>query len=187
MNVKRFIGRNSREAMQKVRQAFGDNAVVLSTKPCTEGIEILAMPPESVEAIERFGVAATNTPAPQPPAYASASRAPAQPAGSSLRARAAEQVSAQGVSQAQASGPADADTPVQDDVGTLAMSTLSFQDYVRERMLKKRQAEIRAQAMQPVPATPEAIEQRLAQREQNDLPTYPELIGQSAPRVERRA
>ena len=73
MNVKRFIGRNSREAMQKVRQAFGDNAVVLSTKPCSEGIEVLAMPPESVEAIERFGEAAVNQPvARQPSAAASA-------------------------------------------------------------------------------------------------------------------
>jgi flagellar biosynthesis protein FlhF len=38
-----------------------------------------------------------------------------------------------------------AQAQVQDDIGTLAMSTLSFQDYVRERMLKKRQAELRAQ------------------------------------------
>ena len=44
MNVKRFIGRNSREAMQKVKAAFGDDAVVLSTKPAPEGgIEVLAM------------------------------------------------------------------------------------------------------------------------------------------------
>src|SRR3989344_4489039 len=44
MNVKRFIGRNSREAMQKVKAAFGDEAIVLSTKPAAEGgIEILAM------------------------------------------------------------------------------------------------------------------------------------------------
>ncbi len=37
-------------------------------------------------------------------------------------------------------------TPVDHDVEQLAMSTLSFQDYVRERMLKKRDAERRAQA-----------------------------------------
>jgi len=34
---------------------------------------------------------------------------------------------------------------VEQDVQTLAMSTLSFQDYVRERMLKRRQAEINGQ------------------------------------------
>jgi flagellar biosynthesis protein FlhF len=166
MNVKRFVGRNSREAMQKVRQAFGDNAVVLSTKPCSAGIEVLAMPPESVEAIERFGEAALSSSAPVAAPVTQAAPQPRPTAASSLRSRAAEQ----------AAPPADA--PVQDDVGTLAMSTLSFQDYVRERMLKKRQAELRAQAMQPVPASPEAIERRLAQRDVRDaaLPTYPDLI-----------
>jgi flagellar biosynthesis protein FlhF len=63
MNVKRFTGRNSREAMQKVRGAFGDNAVVLSTQPCSEGVEILAMAPESVAQIERFQDGAPATPA----------------------------------------------------------------------------------------------------------------------------
>jgi flagellar biosynthesis protein FlhF len=154
MNVKRFIGRNSREAMQKVRLAFGDNAVVLSTKPCTEGIEILAMPPESVEQIERIGASAAATAAPAAPT-APAPRAP-------LRERAASQPSRTAAGAAPA---ASADSPVQDDVGTLAMSTLSFQDYVRERMLKKRQAELRAQAERPVPVSPEAIEQRLSQRQ----------------------
>jgi flagellar biosynthesis protein FlhF len=174
MNVKRFIGRNSREAMQKVRQAFGDNAVVLSTKPCSEGIEVLAMPPESVEAIERFGEAAVNqraVPAPQPVA---APPARPQPAASNLRSRAAEQMSA----------PA-ADAAVQDDVGTLAMSTLSFQDYVRERMLKKRQAEIRAQAMQPVPVSAQAIERRLAQREMpNEALLLSRSVASSVPPLE---
>ncbi|MFM2058375.1 MAG: hypothetical protein RLY71_2760 [Pseudomonadota bacterium] len=141
MNVKRFIGRNSRDAMQKVRLAFGDNAVVLSTKPCSEGVEILAMAPESVSSIERFddGVQAP-APAPrQAPRASVASPAPAR----------------QPLAQPAAS--------VQADVGTLAMSTLSFQDYVRERMLKKRQAELREQAAEPI--LPQAIEQRLAQRD----------------------
>jgi flagellar biosynthesis protein FlhF len=104
MNVKRFFGRNSREAMQKVRQTFGDNAVILSTKPSSDGVEVVAMPAESIDALERH----------DPPVKDVASAPVAAPA----------------------------DTPVQDDVGTLAMSTLSFQDYVRERMLKKRKAEL---------------------------------------------
>ena len=45
MNVQRFTGRTSRDAMTKMRQALGDDAVVLSTKPCPEGIEMLAMAP----------------------------------------------------------------------------------------------------------------------------------------------
>ena len=43
MNVKRFTARTSRDALTLVRQAFGDDAVVLSTKPCAEGVEVLAM------------------------------------------------------------------------------------------------------------------------------------------------
>jgi flagellar biosynthesis protein FlhF len=147
MNVKRFTGKNSREAMQKVRLAFGDNAVVLSTKPANGGVEVLAMAPESVAAIERFNTAH----APLAPAAA----APEAPL-SALR------------QQAQ---PSTAETPVQNDVKTLAMSTLSFQDYVRERMLKKRDAELRAQAQQaPLSA---AVEQRLAAREVPAAPAAP--------------
>ena len=33
MNVKRFTARNSREALRLVREALGDDAIVLSTKP----------------------------------------------------------------------------------------------------------------------------------------------------------
>ncbi|MFD2451021.1 hypothetical protein [Ideonella paludis] len=37
MNVKRFTARTSREAFALVRQAFGEDAVVLSTRPAAEG------------------------------------------------------------------------------------------------------------------------------------------------------
>jgi flagellar biosynthesis protein FlhF len=146
MNVKRFTGRNSREAMQKVRLAYGDNAVVLSTKPCAEGVEILAMPPESVAAIERFqDNRAQQRAAGQAPAPRRAAAPVAEPA---------------------VPAESNAVDQVQADIGALAMSTLSFQDYVRERMLKKRQTDIRAQAQaSPVPVSSEAIEQRLIQRE----------------------
>ena len=132
MNVKRFFGRNSREAMQKVRQTFGDNAVILSTKPSSDGVEVVAMPSESIDALERHDAspAAAPPPAPQP--------APQKPAPRSLAAPPAARAAPVPVPAA----PEPATTPVQDDVGTLAMSTLSFQDYVRERMLKKRKAEL---------------------------------------------
>ena len=53
MNVKRFTGRNSREAMQNVKAALGDEAIVLSTKPAAEGgIEILAMGADGIAAVE---------------------------------------------------------------------------------------------------------------------------------------
>ncbi|PPE68455.1 flagellar biosynthesis protein FlhF, partial [Caldimonas thermodepolymerans] len=131
MNVKRFVARTSREALVQVRQAFGEDAVILSTRPCKEGVEVLAMEPESVAAIEKFA----SAPAP----------APARPA-----------------------KPAPKASPVEQDVERLAMSTLSFQDYVRERMLKRRQAALQAAAAANAPApapAPAAAPQQPAWRQ----------------------
>lgn len=44
MNVKRFVGKNVREAMAQVRAAYGDEAVLLSNRAIPGGVEILAMP-----------------------------------------------------------------------------------------------------------------------------------------------
>src|SRR6478736_8891468 len=84
MNVKRFAARTSREALALVRQAFGVDAVVLSTKPCAEGIEVLAMAPDSVASIERVAAEAAPAAAPAPRRAAAptpaAQMAPAAPA-----------------------------------------------------------------------------------------------------------
>jgi flagellar biosynthesis protein FlhF len=58
MNFKRFTARTSRDALALVRQAFGDDAVVMSTRPCAEGVEVLAMAPESVLQLERVSASA---------------------------------------------------------------------------------------------------------------------------------
>src|SRR3954464_4544164 len=50
MNVRRFTGRNAREAMAQVRAAWGESAVVLSNRPVPGGVEILAMPGADVPA-----------------------------------------------------------------------------------------------------------------------------------------
>ena len=71
MNVKRFSARSSREALGLVRQAFGEDAVVLSTRPCADGVEVLAMAPEGVQQIERVSAesaAAQAAPAAPTPA-----------------------------------------------------------------------------------------------------------------------
>ncbi len=136
MNVKRFTARTSREALALVKQAFGDDAVVMSTRPCAEGVEVLAMAPESVLQLERVAQdaaprAAAPTPAPrraEPRAEPVAAEASAEPA---------------------------IDPVVHDDVQRLKMSTLSFQDYVRQRMLKRREAQIAADtAVEPPRASP---------------------------------
>ena len=113
MNVKRFTARTSRDALALVRQAFGDDAVVVSTRPCPEGVEVLAMAPESVQQLERVSA----------PAQRLATR-PADPAPAAARAPSPASALA-------------AMTGVEQDVEQLAMSTLSFQDYVRQRMLRR--------------------------------------------------
>ncbi|WP_374675169.1 flagellar biosynthesis protein FlhF [Ideonella sp.] len=126
--MKRFTARTSREAFALVRQAFGDDAVVLSTKPAPEGVEVLAMAPDAMAHIEQV---ATDAPR----------AAAAAPAGRTGRESLSARV------ERQNSQPAPAGTrrapvaeEVHQDVEQMAMSTLSFQDYVRERMLKRRQA-----------------------------------------------
>ena len=134
MNVKRFAARTSREALALVRQAFGVDAVVLSTKPCAEGIEVLAMAPDSVAGLERLTASRGSRAAPRAPdsQRAAAAAAPAAAQNAALAGAQRELATRMGVPQ----------NEVEADADQLAMSTLSFQDYVRDRMLKRRHAEL---------------------------------------------
>jgi flagellar biosynthesis protein FlhF len=122
MNMKRFTGRTSREALALVRQTFGKDAVVMSTRACPEGVEVLAMAPESLQQLETFSAAA------------------------------AADTTKRGLLHDGAT--ARTDGPVEQDVERLAMSTLSFQDYVRERMLKRRRSELARQGDAGAAANP---------------------------------
>lgn len=154
MNVKRFTGRNSREAMQKVKAAFGDDAVVLSTKPAAEGgIEILAMAGDSVPAMDSYALEKDEP----------AQEARPEPVSLPTKKPAAKQAK---------ETMANLASTVQDDVKQLAMSTLSFQDYVRERMLKRRQAAMQART-EPAMAMPP--ETQLTQRFAAPKPVRPEV------------
>jgi len=141
MNLKRFTARTSREAMALVKAAFGEDAVVMSTKPCAEGVEMLAMAPESVHQLERVGAAAEA--APRQPQNLAKPRA-ATPA-------AAPRAAAQRVEPS-----LDPGSEVAEDIEQLQMSTLSFQDYVRQRMLKRRDAERQAEVAAAAALEPEA-------------------------------
>ena len=43
MNVKKFTAPTSREALRKVREALGPDAVILSNRPVDGAVEILAL------------------------------------------------------------------------------------------------------------------------------------------------
>jgi flagellar biosynthesis protein FlhF len=135
MNVKRFIARSSREALNQVRMAFGADAVVLSNRPCEHGVEVLAMAPGAIAQIQKVADATPQEAAP----------APALPAGV---AQAAPKRAAM-----PAAAAAQHNTPVEQDVQSLAMSTLSFQDYVRERLLRRRRAAMQSDAPETIMPT----------------------------------
>jgi flagellar biosynthesis protein FlhF len=175
MNVKRFTGRTSRDALNLVRQALGDDAVVLSTRPCPDGVEVLAMAPDAMQQIEQAAATAPTMRASASSAASAEPRAPRVPnsvggnAGAALDHRNARQVEhqipvlrqeqapqrkaplAQRAAREQSRFEAAPDHGVEQDVEALGMSTLTFQDYVRERMLKRRQAEIDTGIAPPLP------------------------------------
>ena len=137
MNVKRYTARTSRDALALVRQALGEDAVVLSTQPCVEGVEVLAMSPGGIQKMQQ-----------QSASQGAAAALATLPAGVK---RSAERPPAT---------PSPAETSVANDVEQLAMSTLSFQDYVRERMLKRRATALKAEA----PVAPPAVALRAPAR-----------------------
>ncbi len=156
MNVRKFTARTSREALALVKQAFGPDAVVLSNKNVPEGVEVLAMAPEGMGQIEQIAASAPRTVA-RPAAQPAASQPP-------QRAPFAE--------RAQRQEPSFGAPEVRNDVEQLAMSTLSFQDYVRERVLRRRQAEMTGQ---PDPIAAHAV----------SAPQQPPAVSLDAARAQR--
>lgn len=108
MNIQRFSAPTSREALAKARLTFGDGTLILSNRATASGVEVVATAENTLAALDR--------------SESFANRGKAQA------------VSARPV----APNVPHAKNPVADDAAQLAMSTLSFQNYVRERMLRRR-------------------------------------------------
>jgi flagellar biosynthesis protein FlhF len=118
MNIQRFTASTSREAMAKARNAFGDSAVILSSRSTEDGFEVMAAAEESLAQVA------------QPAVRPMPIRTRANPGREALHM--------------------DDPETVQGDTEQMAMSTLSFQEYVRERMLRKRRAALGGEAAAPV-------------------------------------
>ena len=114
MNIQRFTGATSREALAKARMAFGEGTLILSNRPTALGVEVMATTEDSLSSLDQR----------ENPTAPVRVRAPQRPV--PLMTAVVEP------------GPHQ---QVEDDTAQLAMSTLSFQDYVRERMLRRRQTE----------------------------------------------
>ena len=125
MNIQRCTASTSREALAKARLAFGDETLILSNRSTASGVEVLATAENALAPLERSDAFASRV----------RDQAPA------LRR--------------EGGSAADSRAQVEDDAAQLAMSTLSFQDYVRERMLRRRQTETPARADE-VPPRPAA-------------------------------
>lgn len=124
MNIQRFHAPTSREALAKARMAFGDGTLILSNRPTATGVEVLATGEETLSALDQPQVAAAAA----KPSSAASTAKPAKNAAPSTQAQ------------------------VEQDADQLAMSTLSFQDYVRERMLRRRQDAIKIIPQDEAPA-----------------------------------
>jgi flagellar biosynthesis protein FlhF len=166
MNVQRFTAPTSREAMNKVKAALGGAAVILSTRTTDSGFEVLATTEASLQSLPEATPAA-----PARAVVMGDEDLLERKRHAALRTRAdreaaarTESVAARAARQLPGNGSGLSTSPsstVAQDTETLAMSTLSFQDYVRERMLRKRrEAQLQAEGRQPeVPFQPAAAPQ----------------------------
>ena len=122
MNIQRFTAATSREALAKARMAFGESTLILSNRPTENGVEVVATAEETLASLDQ-------SPRGSAPGRQATTSSPADESPSYR----------------------DVASKVEDDAAQLAMSTLSFQDYVRERMAK-RQQEAAGDKPQPAPA-----------------------------------
>ena len=162
MNIRRFTAPTSREALAKARMAFGDGTLILSNRATADGVEVTATAEDMLEQLDA-GVATSS-----PLQAAIEKRSADETRGLPARPRTLAAAVTQAAAAPAAVGPsADAAASplrqsVEDDAAQLAMSTLSFQDYVRERMLRRRHESLHGDGA----ATPEAL------LEQEQLPTF---------------
>ena len=151
MNIKRFTAPTSREALAKARMAFGDGTLILSNRPTANGVEVVATAEDTLSALDG-GAPASSSNAPL--------LAPSTPR--SAQQRTSQSAAASGLGR----------NPVEEDTEQLAMSTLSFQDYVRERMLRRRHEALNG------PSEPQTLSERSRDQE-------PERERMPAPSVAR--
>ncbi len=145
MNIQRFTAATSREALAKARLAFGEGTLILSNRPTENGVEVVATAEDSLDQLDQNAGGGLGK------------------GRSSLSSRNQEAPSYKDVA-----------SQVEDDATQLAMSTLSFQDYVRERMARRRQ-----EAIQELPTTPP--QRDLVQEQRPRTVTIPAPAPEPAP------
>lgn len=174
MNIKRFYAATAREALAKARMAFGEGTLILSNRATPDGVEVVATAEESINSLDQNeNLAPTPAPAPAP----TSTSAPA------MQAKAVPELKL-----VPAHTPFPVAMPVNalahdllgddvhEDTEQLAMSTLSFQDYVRERMLRRRH-----EALQDVPPADVAAPKATPRHETRDTREHTPMTAASQP------
>ncbi|MCD2512732.1 flagellar biosynthesis protein FlhF [Comamonas endophytica] len=158
MNIRRFTAPTSREALAKARMAFGDGTLILSNRATPDGVEVTATAEDMLEKLDA-GVA-TSSPLQSALEKRAADEARALPRPRTLAAAVTQAAAAPAAAAAAAETAASSPLrqSVEEDAAQLAMSTLSFQDYVRERMLRRRHESLHGDS---APAPEAALEQEL--------------------------
>ncbi len=111
MNLQRFHAPTARQALAKAKMTFGDKTVILSNRTTPNGVEVMAASSDEVDTLAQDN------------------------ANEAQDLDAVNTATKQSFSSALSSA---VKCSVEADAQQLAMSTLSFQDFVRDRMLKRR-------------------------------------------------
>ncbi|BEU98002.1 flagellar biosynthesis protein FlhF [Acidovorax sp. DW039] len=151
MNIKRFTAPTSREALAKARMAFGEGTLILSNRPTANGVEVVATAEDTLSALDSAaqgsssgsGSLGSGNLSQQGHRDFQESRHGKEDLLGSKSSRAPVR------STQMAAAPVSRHNPVEEDTEQLAMSTLSFQDYVRERMLRRRHEAMNGPAEPP--------------------------------------
>ena len=168
MNVKRYVGRSTRDAMRLLREELGPDALILANRSCPEGVEILAA---SADAADTLTLGAAL----QPMAAEIPARVPAR--AEALQSRAAADTGPGRQSARDALGGAD----------LAPMSTVSFQDYVRQRLRERSQEGSHTQPKVTADdglAVPTRSGRGLFAQPVQPVPTLGEIAAQAATRTE---
>lgn len=134
MNIRRYFGRTNRDALAAMRKELGPEAVVLRNHAVDGGVELLAMPADALPPDEALPPRRSATPAAGTGGGSAPAMAPATTARSAGPApRGALATGAPDEAKAESAAAAAPE-----------MSTLSFQQYVRERLARRAAAQAEA-------------------------------------------
>lgn len=135
MNIQRFTAPNAREALEKARAVFGENTLILSNRSTPNGVEVMATGENALGSLDEGRKTSAGLMAAIQAREAEETRAPKQVPKAPMKMDAL-------LRQIQPVAKANPRQSVAEDTEQLAMSTLSFQDYIRERMLRRRNEEL---------------------------------------------